>query len=59
MKHTFLIIALAAISGVAACGGGSHDVTQDNFKPLGIGSYSPDYSGGTSTRSSFDLLSLG
>ncbi|WP_299372082.1 hypothetical protein [uncultured Tateyamaria sp.] len=59
MKHILLIITLAAISGVAACGGGSQNVTQSNFKPLGIGSYSPDHSGGTSARSSFDLLSLG
>jgi len=59
MKRTVLIATLAAASIVAACGGQTHSVTRSQYAPHGIGSYAPDYGGGTSTRSSFDLLSLG
>jgi len=58
MKRILLITTLFAATLLAACGGQSHSVSQSNYAPLGIGIYMPDPSGGTSARSSFDLLSL-
>lgn len=59
MKRVFLAVTLAAATILSACGDQTQNVTRGQTLPLGFGNIAPDHSGGTSTRTSLDLLSLG
>ncbi|MEX0311236.1 MAG: hypothetical protein AB3N17_13445 [Tateyamaria sp.] len=58
MTRIFLIIAFLFATGLAACGPSGQSVTRNDVDTLGFAPYAAQYTGGTSARTSVDLLSL-